>query len=127
MAPSSEDSFHLPLLHKWDHVFHTRRDFPVDEDKPYVGIQQTINPHLEIITNFAESGDIETRLNEDEAERLEAFCSEARSLQALESRNPDPEKLVALLDDSDSKGNRRQYPAALTARSLFKTLLIPVG
>lgn len=125
MGPSADDNFHLPFLHRWHKDFNTCRDLLTHESTPYIEIQRRINPNSSILTLFTESDDC-FGPNEEEAERLDEFCCETKSLQVFPTASSYTAKPVALLDDTNSEGKHRIYPKALTAKTLFEALRIPV-
>lgn len=129
MGPSTDDNFHLPFLHRWHKDFNTRRDrrdLLAQESIPYIEIQRGINPDSPILSLFTESDDY-FGSNEEEAERLGEFCRETKSLQVFQTSSSYTAKPVALLDDTNSEGQHRIYPKALTAETLFEALSVPVS
>lgn len=128
MTSTPDDKFFLSWLHVWNKEFTIRREVSHHEaNKPYVAVQESIQPRPEsdIIEYFVTTDESEL-FTKEKARQIQTFCRSARRIEDLQ--RPAAVRIpVALLHESDSSGLRRStYRCKLLAKQLYDALQRPV-
>ncbi|KAK7918480.1 hypothetical protein PG985_010354 [Apiospora marii] len=122
MPPMSAGKADLLDLYYWCTEFDEVREPIQGYNQPYIRTLADINPVTDDISLFTDADDPDQMPN-TEAETILSFCRNVRSSDAF-YKNP-PEKLVAVLHESDSAGRSRETDYPMVATQLYEALLVP--